>query len=57
MLYAVAACFTRQSLLLFYYRLVQDGSMKSFRRVIRVASIYSVLTMLILVLLTLIQCE
>ncbi|QDS72116.1 hypothetical protein FKW77_003736 [Venturia effusa] len=57
MLYATAACFTRQSLLLSYYRLVQDASMKSFRRVIHVASIYSVLTMLILLLLNLVQCD
>jgi hypothetical protein len=56
MLYAVAACFTRQSLLLFYYRLVQDGSMKLYRRAIHVASVYSVVTMLALVILTLNQC-
>jgi hypothetical protein len=56
-IFSAAATFTRLSLLTFYYRLVQDSSMRSFRWVLHVSTFFTAMTMPFFVLITIFQCS
>lgn len=55
--FALAAMFTRMSLMLFYYRLVKDSGMHKYRMVIHASQVFSVIVGLFLCFLTIWQCK
>lgn len=57
MIFSAAATFTRLSLLTFYYRLVQDSSIRWFRWILHVSTFINAMTLPFLVLITIFQCS
>ncbi|KAF2402732.1 hypothetical protein EJ06DRAFT_472675 [Trichodelitschia bisporula] len=56
-LFTLAAVFTRQSLLSFYYRLIGETSLKHFRNVLHAATVFNVVTGIVFVALCLFPCR
>lgn len=57
MIFSAAATFTRLSLLTFYYRLVQDSTMRTFRWVLHISTFINTMTLPFFVIVTIFQCS
>jgi hypothetical protein len=57
LLFSFATFFTRLSLLSFYYRLIHDTTLKTYRVVLHAAGIFNAIVFVAFIFLTIFQCR